>query len=154
VRPSYEIEVAKQARKPRKSRIRRPHAACTIFSFTHVIGWLVLRQCRKGFLRSSPGTLLDPARCDANSLVFLARVQRPFTLELSDRGRISGVTVGGDEPRGGKGLFLPRLWPEIVGSPRRPDWLREKNRLSRRWSQAPGTSTAIYLSLAHRSPRF
>jgi hypothetical protein len=23
--------------------------------------------------------------------------------------------AGVDEPRGGKGLFLPRLWPEIVG---------------------------------------
>ena len=47
MRPSYEIEVAEQARIPRKSRIRRPHAACTIFSCAHVIGWRVLRQCRK-----------------------------------------------------------------------------------------------------------
>jgi len=40
--PSYEIKVTQQARKPRKSIIRRLHA-CIIFSFTHVIGWRVLR---------------------------------------------------------------------------------------------------------------
>jgi hypothetical protein len=35
---SYEIKVAEQARKPRKTRIRRLHARIT-FSFTHLIGW-------------------------------------------------------------------------------------------------------------------
>src|SRR5208337_4025454 len=78
----------------------------------------------------------------------------PLAWSSSDCERISGMFAGVDEPRGGKGLFLPRLWPEIVGPPRRPDWSRAKNRSSRRWSQEPGTSTAICLSLAHGPPRF
>jgi len=48
MRPSYEIEVAEQARKPRKVEYgaRTPHALSSV-SFTHGIGWRVLRQCRK-----------------------------------------------------------------------------------------------------------
>src|SRR5208337_3132229 len=50
----------------------------------------------------------------------------PLAWSSSDCERISGMFAGVDEPRGGKGLFLPRLWPEIVGPPRRPDGREQK----------------------------
>src|ERR1700731_3910029 len=69
--------------------------------------------------------------------VLAAGVQRSFTLELSDGGRVSPMPIGVDDTRRGMVLLTQGFGPGSALLRPRPAWPRGESRGSRRWSPPP-----------------
>ena len=77
--------------------------------------------------------------------VLAAGVQRSFTLELSDRGRVSRMPIGVDDTRRGMVLLTQGFGSGSALLRPRPAWPRGESRGSRRWSPPPDTGSATCL---------